>query len=93
VRLFAIAVVAGALISGAMYAASDAAASSTDEKRAAVIDVGNKICPVMGGEVSGKDFYVYKGKRYGFCCPMCPPIFAKDPEKYSVIADKEAAGK
>lgn len=56
-------------------------------------DVGNKICPVMGGKVSGKDFYEYNGKRYGLCCPMCLATFAGDPEKYSAIADKEVAGK
>jgi len=57
------------------------------------VDAGNKICPVMGEKVSGKDFYEYNGKRYGLCCPMCPATFAGDPEKYSVIADKEVAGK
>jgi len=56
-------------------------------------DVGNKICPVMGEKVSGKDFYEYNGKRYGLCCSMCPATFAGDPEKYSAIADKEVAGK
>jgi len=57
------------------------------------VDVGNKICPVMGEKVSGKDYYEYKGKRYGLCCPMCPATFASDPEKYSAIADKEVAKK
>jgi len=69
------------------------APSPTVQAKAAVVDVGNKVCPVMGGEVNGKDFYEYKGKRYGLCCPMCVATFAKDPEKYSAIADKEVAGK
>jgi YHS domain-containing protein len=56
-------------------------------------DAGNKTCPVMGGKVSGKDFYEYEGKRYGLCCPMCFATFAGDPDKYSAIADKEVAGK
>jgi len=92
VRLIAAIVVAGLLISGAAYAASDTVASLTEQKKAAVIDVGNKICPVTGDKVNGKDFYEYKGRRYGLCCAMCPAIFASDPEKYSAVADKEVAG-
>ena len=57
------------------------------------VDVGNKICPVMGGKVSDENFYEYKGKRYGLCCPMCEAAFKADPKKYSAIADKEVAGK
>ncbi len=59
----------------------------------AVVDAGNKICPVMGDKVSGKDYYDYNGKRYGLCCPMCPATFAKDPAKYAAIADKEVSSK
>ena len=62
-------------------------------KSSAVADVGNKICPVMGGKVSGANFYVYKGKRYALCCPVCEAAFKADPKKYSAIADKEVAGK
>jgi YHS domain-containing protein len=47
-----------------------------------IVDVGNKICPVMGGNVDGKTFVVYKGKRYGLCCPGCDKTFLNDPEKY-----------
>jgi YHS domain-containing protein len=93
IRLVVMVVAAGLLISGAVYAASDMTASSTEQKKTTVIDVGNKICPVMGGEVDGKTFYVYKGKRYSLCCPGCDATFASDPEKYSAIADKEVAGK
>jgi len=62
-------------------------------KSPAVVDVGNKICPVMGGKVSGTNFYEYNGRRYGLCCPACEAAFKADPKKYSVIADKEAASK
>ena len=86
VRLVAVAI--GILISSAVYAASDTAASPVVQKTVAVVDVGNKVCPVMGGEVNGKDFYEYNGKRYGLCCPMCVAAFKADPEKYSAIADK-----
>ena len=47
-----------------------------------IVNVGNKTCPVSGDKVSGKDFVVYKGKRYGLCCPMCEGPFQKNPEKY-----------
>ncbi len=56
-----------------------------------VVDVGNKICPVSGDPVSGKNFVIYKGKRYGLCCPMCKRPFLKDPAKY--IAQMEAKEK
>jgi YHS domain-containing protein len=40
------------------------------------------VCPVRGGKIN-KDIYVdYKGQRIYFCCPGCPDIFKKDPERY-----------
>ena len=92
-RLAMAIVVAGIFISGVVYAASDMAASSTQQQKATVTDVGNKICPISGDKVDGKNFYEYNGKRYGLCCPMCAATFKVDPEKYSAIADKEVAGK
>ena len=47
-----------------------------------IVDAGNKLCPVSGDPVSGKNFVVYKGVRYGLCCPACRRSFLKDPEKY-----------
>ena len=49
---------------------------------AAVVDAGNKMCPVSGDDVEGKHFVEYKGKRYGLCCPMCANKFNKNPEKF-----------
>lgn len=91
VKSIAVVVAVGILISGAAYAAEKAAGQAAEKQ--AIVDVGNKTCPVTGDPVDGKDFYVYKGKRYGLCCPMCTATFASDPEKYSAIAEKEAAGK
>ncbi len=49
----------------------------------AVVNAGNKFCPVSGDKVSGKAGMVeYQGKRYGLCCPMCAAKFKKDPKKY-----------
>ena len=56
--------------------------AATAKTQTGIVDVGNKICPIMGGKVDGKTFVVYKGKRYGFCCPGCEKEFLKNPEKY-----------
>ncbi|MFH1854517.1 MAG: YHS domain-containing protein [Candidatus Omnitrophota bacterium] len=48
------------------------------------VDVGNKICPVSGEEISEemKASYEYEGKIYNFCCAGCIDEFSKDPAKY-----------
>lgn len=56
--------------------------AADETMRARIVDVGNKTCPVMGGPVSGKDFVVYEGKRYGLCCPGCEKAFLADPAQY-----------
>jgi len=40
------------------------------------------LCPVMGNPIDKSIFADYDGKRIYFCCPACPPVFKKDPEKY-----------
>jgi Cu(I)/Ag(I) efflux system membrane fusion protein len=47
-----------------------------------VINFNNTHCPVMGGEVNGKDFIEYNGIRYGICCLGCDKTFLADPGKY-----------
>lgn len=42
-----------------------------------------KTCPVSGKPIDKKYSTIYKGKTVYFCCPMCKPIFDKDPEKYT----------
>ena len=58
------------------------------------VNVGNKICPVMGTKINEKTKMTceYKGKIYNFCCAMCPPVFKSNPEKYSKIAEEQAKG-
>ncbi len=56
--------------------------AAEETAQAGIVDVGNKFCPVMGGPVSGKNFVVYEGKRYGLCCPGCDKTFLSDPAKY-----------
>jgi YHS domain-containing protein len=65
-----------------------ACAGKTGVQETGVLDVGNKICPVMGGEVNPDISYVYEGKRYFFCCPACVGEFKKNPEKYIVKVSK-----
>jgi len=65
---------------------------SEDEK--AAVKVGNEICPVSGENVEatgGGIEHIYDGKIYNLCCAGCVDIFKKDPEKYSAIAEKNAA--
>lgn len=56
-----------------------------------VVEVGNKVCPVTGNPVSGKDFVEYKGKRYGICCPACKDKFLADAD--AMVAKVEELGK
>ncbi len=63
---------------------AEAAVPAKPAENASIVDVNNQVCPVMGGPVSGKDFVVYEGKRYGLCCPGCAEEFNKNPEKYIV---------
>jgi len=48
------------------------------------IEVGNKVCPVMGGEIiEGRSVKVeYEGKLYNLCCSGCISVFKDDPNKY-----------
>jgi len=61
----------------------------------APVVVGNKFCPVSGekvGQMGKVETIEYNGKIYNLCCAMCAKDFNKDPEKYSKIAEEEAAG-
>jgi YHS domain-containing protein len=55
------------------------------------VNVGNKICPVMGARIDDKYkvTYEYEGKIYNFCCAMCPQEFKKDPAKYIQKVEEE----
>jgi YHS domain-containing protein len=67
---------------------------ASSQIQAAPVEVGNKTCPVSGnkvGEMGPPIKYTYNGKVYNLCCPMCIKSFKGDPEKYSKIADDDAA--
>jgi len=62
-----------------------------EQPPAGIVDGGNKLCPVSGDPVSGSDFVIYQGKRYGLCCPMCKGPFLSDPAKYIAKMVKQEA--
>ena len=68
----------------------DAMAQVTVQK----VEVGNKICPVLGGKIDEKTkaTYEYQGKIYNFCCAMCIDEFKRDPEKYIKKVEDELKG-
>ena len=58
------------------------------------ITVANKLCPVSGKSIESMGqpvMHEYNGKIYNLCCPTCVKDFKKNPEKYSKIAEDEAA--
>ncbi len=63
--------------------------AADEEAGIGIVDVGNKICPVMGEPVDGEHFVVYEGKRYGLCCPGCEKAFLADPMSYIAKMDTE----
>jgi YHS domain-containing protein len=79
------------LVAFVMSVAASQAFASDETAQTAVVDAGNKICPVMGGPVNGKDFVVYEGKRYGLCCPGCEKAFLADPGQYVAKVNAQKA--
>jgi len=79
------------------HADAMAADQAQAEITSAAVEVGNTICPVsgdkikVGGKMGDPVKYEYNGKIYNLCCPMCKKDFKKDPEKYSKIAEEQAA--
>ncbi|MGL1863782.1 MAG: hypothetical protein OCC46_14760 [Pseudodesulfovibrio sp.] len=41
-----------------------------------------KLCPVMGFEITKELFTDFDGKRIFFCCSSCPPDFKETPDKF-----------
>ncbi len=65
------------------------AAGSTVQKEA--VNVGNKICPVLGEEINEKtkSTVEYEGKIYNLCCSGCINVFKSDPQKYIKKIEEE----
>jgi len=53
------------------------------EKDAKEMKFTNKNCAVnQTEEIDKKTYYIYEGKKIGFCCPDCIDDFKKEPQKY-----------
>ncbi len=74
----------------------DASKTAPAGNKSEPVNVGNKICPVMGEKIDEKSkaTYDYKGKTYDFCCPGCIDTFKKDPDKYiKKVCEEKGKGK
>ncbi len=60
---------------------SPAPDADTGTAKRYVADLGNRKCPIMGGDVDGQTYTVWNGIRIGHCCQGCPSKFLKDPAK------------
>lgn len=49
---------------------------------------GEVVCPIMKDAIASPEKAVgyqdYEGKRYYFCCDMCPQKFKDDPKTYAM---------
>jgi len=64
----------------------------TAEQLANAKPLGNTICPVTQAKIGsmGKPVQViYKGQIVNLCCLGCPSDFAKNPEKFMKVLEKE----
>ena len=65
------------------------APASVNQEKA--VNVGNKICPVLGEKINEetKVAYEYEGKIYNLCCSSCIEEFKSNPEKFIQIVNNE----
>jgi YHS domain-containing protein len=80
--------------SGLVFTQQTQAEDSIQAAAPQPVEVGNKTCPISGrtiGEMGPPYKEQYKGKVYNLCCGGCVATFESDPEKYSKIADQDAA--
>lgn len=71
------------------HAASAAPATPAPEAAPAVDDSKpvNTVCAICGMKVNSKiPTETYQGKKVGFGCAACPPLFRADPDKYGPSA-------
>jgi YHS domain-containing protein len=82
-------------MSGTEEGQSHTAQCTDSAVKSELIELGNKICPVLEEPIdeATKATYEYEGKIYNFCCAGCIDEFKKDPPKYieKVNAELEAA--
>jgi len=94
ILLIALVVVAFSLSQGvSVYAGcskSHSASKLEGAKSDTLEEVGNKVCPVMGGKIrEGNEVKVeHEGKVYNLCCAGCIQSFKSDPDKYIKIVEE-----
>ena len=90
-KIVSVFILAGVVMLGSAFSPVTLRVMAEEKAAVKTVDVGNKICPVMGSEATPTITVEYKGKIYHLCCPMCVQTFNQNPEKYSKIADDEVA--
>jgi len=83
------------LLVGAMILVGCNQSAPTDSAETADVSskTANKVCPIMGGEVTAEGGTIeWNGKLIGFCCPGCEPKWEKlsDEEKSEKLAEAKA---
>lgn len=91
-KISLIAIVLVALFSVAGFTMAQEEESMVSEAPA-VVNVGNKVCPVTGLKIGNPGEYTVEkdGKVYNLCCPDCKEKFLAEPSKYTAIVDAELA--
>lgn len=96
-RYFCIMALSALILAGSqMVQAQDAPnVVKSEVVAAAPQNVGNKICPVSGGNIdeATKATYEYEGKIYNLCGEKCIEEFKKDPKKYDLKVQEELSAK
>lgn len=66
-----------------------AAPRPTAPAPAAVVDLANPTCPVMGGQAKEGVSTTYHGMKIRFCCPGCDRRFQADPQTYLQVLRRD----
>lgn len=82
VKMIASIVIIGLTVFAASAYAMMSCSTGGHSAHAEEVAIVNTACPVTGEPADKNITYEYKGKVYGFCCPMCVDEFKNDPEKY-----------
>ncbi|MEZ7891339.1 MAG: TRASH domain-containing protein [Candidatus Wallbacteria bacterium] len=56
---------------------------SSEKTKEYVVDLKNKICPVMGDTAKEELYVIYENKVYHLCCQTCIDEFKNNPGKYA----------
>jgi len=68
-------------------AAGNAELPASDAPTGVLLDLGNTLCPIMGGEVDGKTFSEWNGLRVSHCCGSCIAELLEAPDAEAKIEE------